>query len=228
VRINSYIAKATGLGRRTVDKRIQNGAVKVNGALPQIGQSIEPGDVVQLEGKAIKPPAKSQTIMLHKPIGYVCSRNGQGSSTIYDLIPKEFSDLKPVGRLDKDSSGLLLLTNDGHFSNQLTHPRYKKQKVYKVAINKPLESSDNKTIATTGVNIGDNRPSSFQLRPLDKAGRQWQATLEEGRNRQIRKTFAALGYKVQKLHRISFGDYKLNKLPVGSYELINGLNKAEY
>jgi|AntRauTorckE6833_2_1112554.scaffolds.fasta_scaffold00034_81 23S rRNA pseudouridine2605 synthase len=228
MRINSYIAKATGLGRRTVDKRIQNGAVKVNGALPEIGQSIDQNDIVLLDGKTVRPPATSQTIMLHKPLGYVCSRDGQGSKTIYDLLPKKFQNLKPVGRLDKDSSGLLLLTNDGRLSNQLTHPSFKKQKVYKVALDKPLIKNDLLAISKKGINIGDDRPSSFQLQPIDGAAKQCLATLEEGRNRQIRRTFAALDYKVQRLHRISFGDYRLNKLPTGSYEPIKRLSATEY
>lgn len=218
MRINIYIAKATGLSRRAADARVKNGAVRVNGELAKLGQSVTPDDTVRLEGKTIGIDNQSRLIALHKPTGYVCSRRGQGSKTIYGLLPKSLHHLKPAGRLDKASSGLLLLTDDGTLAHQLTHPSFHKQKAYRVRIDRPLQPADKKHITTFGVDIGDSRPSSFQMKQLDTSARMWLATLEEGRNRQIRRTFSALGYRVTGLHRISFGPYQLDGIPVGSYK----------
>ncbi len=218
MRINSYIAKATGISRRAADTRIENGAVRINDTLAKLGQTVSSGDTVQLDGNIITIKEQSHLIALHKPVGYVCSRQGQGSKTIYDLLPKNLHHLKPAGRLDKASSGLLLLTDDGSLAHQLTHPSFHKQKVYRVHIDQPLQPTEKKRIATSGVDIGDTRPSSFELKQLDKAGQMWLATLQEGRNRQIRRTFSALGHRVSRLHRISFGPYQLGGIALGSYK----------
>ena len=103
MRINKYVALATGLGRRKADKVIQDGAILVNGAVATKGINVSTNDSVFYNGKKLLIPEELTTIMLHKPVGYVCSRNGQGSRTIYDLLPKTLHHLKPVGRLDKDS-----------------------------------------------------------------------------------------------------------------------------
>src|SRR4051812_22727125 len=109
MRINKYIAQATGLSRRAADTAIAVGRVLVNQQLPSVGYDVRPDDSVTLDGIAITPAVNTITIILNKPTGYVVSREGQGSKTIYDLLPPEYHTLKPVGRLDKDSSGLLLL-----------------------------------------------------------------------------------------------------------------------
>ena len=113
MRINKYVALATGMSRRAADRAIDEGRVQVNGQVPSAGQAVADSDSVTLDNSVITTDVKIQTIMLNKPVGYVCSRDGQGSRTIYDLLPSELHHLKPVGRLDKNSSGLLLMTNDG-------------------------------------------------------------------------------------------------------------------
>ena len=153
-------------------------------------------------------------LMLNKPAGYVCSRNGQGSKTVYDLLPKKYHYLKTIGRLDKDSSGLLLLTNDGELANKLTHPRYQKSKVYEVSLNKELKSSDQSKLQK-GVSL-DNGLSRFSYIKSTSANK-YEVTLSEGRNRQIRRTFEAIGYRVSKLHRTDFGSYSLGGLPIRQY-----------
>jgi 23S rRNA pseudouridine2605 synthase len=205
MRINKFIAAATGLSRRAADQVITEGRVQVNGAAPQTGQPVTDTDQVLLDGKELTIKT-SQTILLHKPVGLVVSRDGQGSRTIYDLLPPELHHLKPVGRLDKDSSGLLLLTSDGELAQQLTHPKYQKTKVYEVTLNKPLQTHDKQHIAR-GVELTDG-PSRLELTKLanDKT---WQIRMHEGRNRQIRRTFVMLGYQVISLHRSAFGDYRL-------------------
>src|SRR3990167_9874353 len=145
MRINKYVALATGMSRRAADAVIELGKITVNGQPATAGQQISSEDKVALDGKNINTSSKIQTIILNKPVGYVCSRDGQGSKTIYDLLPAELHNLKPVGRLDKDSSGLLLLTNDGELAHKLTHPSFQKEKVYEVELG-PLDETDKHNI----------------------------------------------------------------------------------
>ncbi len=211
MRINQYVALATGLSRRKADEVITSGKVTVNGKSAETGLQVSAQDEVQLDGKIIIP-AETQTILLNKPAGYVCSRQGQGSKTIYDLLPKELHNLKPIGRLDKDSSGLLLLTNDGELANQLTHPSFAKEKIYMVQLDKQLADTDLQQIEK-GVQLEDG----LSKLKLSGNGTSWTVTMSEGRNRQIRRTFSNLNYEVQKLHRIKFGDYKLGNLTEENY-----------
>lgn len=222
MRVNRFLAAATGLSRRAADTAVANGDVVVNGQSASIGQDINDRDVVTYKGKTLRlaDTADKVTIILHKPAGYVSSRNGQGSRTIYELLPMELHQLKPVGRLDKDSSGLLLLTNDGELAQQLTHPSFQKVKQYEVKIDKPLQPLHRQMISDHGVHLEDG-PSKLALeRLVDNDDTVWQVTMHEGRNRQIRRTFAALGYTVIKLHRTSFGPYSLEALRPGSHKAI--------
>lgn len=230
MRINKYVALATGMSRRAADKAISENRVRINGQTAALGADVSPNDNVTLDNRNISTDVKTLTVMLNKPAGYVCSRDGQGSKTVYDLLPPELHHLKPVGRLDKDSSGLLLLTNDGTLAHELTHPSFQKEKIYEVELNKPLQAIDFEAITAKGVDIGDLQLSKFLLAASSKvhvassesiqknpcyflpATCYWRATLAEGRNRQIRRTFAALGYTVTKLHRTRFGPYKLHML----------------
>ncbi len=214
MRLNRYVALASGLSRRAADQAITDKRVKVNGVLAELGQIIDDKDSMSLDGTDLRL-VKLQAIVLNKPVGYVCSRDGQGSKTIYDLLPAEFHTLKPVGRLDKDSSGLLLLTNDGKLANSLTHPSNQKEKVYKVQLDKPLEA-EHKFRIEQGVELADGL-SRLRLSGQDK---DWIVRMNEGRNRQIRRTFSALGYEVTKLHRTQFGPYKLNRLISGKFDQI--------
>jgi pseudouridine synthase len=158
--------------------------------------------------------------MFNKPRGVVVSRNGQGSRTIYDLLPPEYQRLNSVGRLDKDSSGLLLLTNDGTLAHEFTHPSRHKNKVYEVTLDKPLQPLHRQMISDHGLQLADG-PSKLQLdRQNDGNDMGWIVTMHEGRNRQIRRTFAALGYTVNTLHRTYFGPYTLDDLPVGELKIV--------
>jgi len=221
MRINKFVATATGLSRRAADTAIANRRVQVNNQLPHVGMQVSEGDTVTLDGDSIKLPEQITIIMLNKPVGYVCSRSGQGSQTIYDLLPAKFHHLKPVGRLDKDSSGLLILTNDGNLANQLTHPRYAKTKIYEVQLNKELQPMHQQMITKDGVKLDDGL-SKLLLVGLNEQGKSWQVTMQEGRNRQIRRTFAALGYEVKRLHRTAFGTYKLGNCAEAQYQIIDG------
>lgn len=214
MRLNRHIAFTTGYSRRSADALIKAGKVTVNGQVAQTGMIVKPTDTIIVEGKRVENSVATTTVILNKPVGYVCSRNGQGSKTIYDLLPNKYAHLKSVGRLDKDSSGLLLLTNDGQLAQTLTHPQYQKQKVYKVELDKPL-SGQHKHEIERGIELEDGI-SHLKLTGYHK---NWHATMKEGRNRQIRRTFEALGYTVVGLHRIQFGPYKLNHLRSGAHTI---------
>jgi 23S rRNA pseudouridine2605 synthase len=216
MRLNKFIAQATGLSRRTADRAISEGRVDIDHQPAALGDNVTATDTVRLDGRPITAATASLTIMLNKPPGYVCSRVGQGSRTIYDLLPPEYHSLKPVGRLDKASSGLLLMTNDGDLANYLTHPRYGKTKIYQASLNKPLAPED-KTKIEQGVRV-DSYVSRLRLSAA--GGHTWQITMQEGHNRQIRRTFAALGYTVTSLHRSRFGSYRLADLAPGQYQPI--------
>lgn len=214
MRLNKYIAVCTGLSRRQADDCIVSGSVKVNGQIADLGQRILDSDLITLNGKDLVKP-KIVTVILNKPVGYVVSRNGQGSKTIYDLIPSNLHSLKPVGRLDKDSSGLLLLTNDGELAEKLTHPSHNKEKVYIVELDRNLSNNDLDRI-NSGIILEDGK-SNLKITGKDKV---WEVRMSEGRNRQIRRTFEKVGYKVIKLHRIKFGEYQLDSLPVAGIKTI--------
>lgn len=216
MRINQFVAKATGMSRREADKVISSGALKIDGRRAELHDNVTNDNHITLQGRILHVPDKAVTIMLNKPVGYVCSRNGQGSKTVYSLLPQQFHNLKTVGRLDKDSSGLLLLTSGGSLANQLTHPKYQKEKVYEVELNKDLSATDQKAIEQ-GVELEDGLS---KLR-LEGQGKNWTVKMNEGRNRQIRRTFEKLGYQVTKLHRTKFGDYTLSQLQSSQLQKIS-------
>lgn len=217
MRINQFVALCSNLSRRAADTALADGRILLNGDKPQPGVQVQANDVVTLDGVRLHQPTQLQTILLNKPVGYVVSKNGQGSKTIYDLLPAELHNLKPVGRLDKDSSGLLLLTNDGQLANELTHPSHQKIKIYEATLNKPLQPLHRQMISDHGITLEDGI-SKLQLNRLkDGDDKGWQITMHEGRNRQIRRTFASLGYTVTNLHRTHFGPYALNDIKVATY-----------
>lgn len=213
MRINRFVALATGVSRRAADELIKNGHVTLNGQTAGLGTVVTEGSEVKLDEKKLALPDRTTTIVLNKPVGYVCSRAGQGSKTIYDLLPSEFQKLKPIGRLDKDSSGLLLLTNDGQLAQKLAHPSHKKEKVYDIKLGKPLRR-EAKLKIERGISLEDG----VSHLKLYGSGQEWTVVMREGRNRQIRRTFAALNYQVINLHRINFGNYGLDDLQPGNYK----------
>jgi 23S rRNA pseudouridine2605 synthase len=216
LRLNRYIATSTTLSRRAADQAIANGRVQVNGAAPSVGQAVADTDTVTLDNRPITPAVNTVTIMLNKPVGYVVSRDGQGSPTIYVLLPYEYQQLNPIGRLDKNSSGLLLLSNDGELAHKLTHPSFKKTKVYEVALQIPLKPLHRQMISDRGITLEDG-VSQLQLeRIADGDDKQWRVRMHEGRNRQIRRTFNSLGYGVVQLHRTHLGEYTLGDLESGT------------
>lgn len=202
-----------GISRREADELIEKHKVTVNGVVAILGSQVSEGDKVLVDGTALSDQTDLRYVLFNKPVGYVCSRRAQGENpTIYDLLPPDMASLKPVGRLDKDSSGLLLLTNDGDFAHSMTHPSFRKTKVYQVSLDRALEPLHQQMIADYGVEIDDGT-SKLSLERVDDTRKDWIVTMSEGRNRQIRRTFSALGYDVTKLYRTNFGPYGLADLP---------------
>jgi len=224
IRLNKFLALRLGLSRRAADQMIGQGRVLVSDHTAELGARFTPHvDTLAIDGKAIDAHQDTELIYLalNKPIGYVSSRRQQGTSpTIYELLPTEYHHLKPVGRLDRDSSGLLLLTNDGDFAHQMTHPSFSKAKTYEITLDKPLQPLHRQMIQDHGVLLDDG-PSKLQLeRQVESDELNWIVLMHEGRNRQIRRTFAALGYTVTRLHRTIFGPYQLADLPAGKYQSV--------
>lgn len=219
-RLNKYLALALGISRRAADDLISDHEVTINGTPASLGARVTmPGDAISVDGKPIDATPAFRYVAFNKPVGYVCSRRKQGESeTIYALLPPDMQSLKAVGRLDRDSSGLLLLTNDGDFAFQMTHPSFHKTKIYNVTLDKSLAPLHRQMISDFGVMLPDGK-SKFELERLEDntADTRWQITMSEGRNRQIRRTFTALGYSVTALHRIRFGDYALDDIKPGKH-----------
>ena len=222
IRLNKFLALQLGISRREADNLISTDTVTINGKPATLGTRLSPTDTVKVAGRDISSHAiKKVYIALNKPVGYVCSRRQQGHApTIYSLLPRDLHHLKPVGRLDKDSSGLILLTNDGDFAHRMTHPSFRKTKIYKVRLDRPLEPLHQQMISDFGVNLEDGR-SQLALERLDDSRLNWQVVMSEGRNRQIRRTFAALGYTVVRLHRVQFGNYSLGNMKRGEWQSIS-------
>lgn len=217
-RLNKFVALALGVSRRQADELIEQGTVTVNDQPAKLGQRVTTADTIRYDNKPLTAQTH-QLILLHKPVGYLCSRASQGGvPTIYELLPTNLHHLKPVGRLDKDSSGLILLTNDGDFAHQMTHPSFYKIKRYLVTLDQPLQPLHRQMINDFGVQLPDG-PSRLTLeRQHEGDEHRWIVQMSEGRNRQIRRTFAALGYTVIKLHRTDFGNYTLGDIKRGEFQ----------
>lgn len=199
---------------------IEKGRVRINDKPATLGARFSASDTVTLDGKPIATEqAQYRYVALHKPAGYLCSRRSQGGDpTIYELLPADLRALKPVGRLDRDSSGLILLTNDGDFAFRMTHPKFAKTKLYEVTLDQDLAPLHQQMISDFGVDLEDGRSELGLMRLSDTNRTDWQVTMSEGRNRQVRRTFAALGYTVVKLHRTHFGSYALGDIKAGEYK----------
>ena len=221
-RLNKFLALQLGISRRQADELIEKGKISINGKAVKLGARFQDTDIIKIGDKVISNNREERIYLLfNKPRGYVCSRKKQGvNETIYAILPKEFHSLKPVGRLDKDSSGLLLLTNDGDFAFQMTHPKFRKIKEYLVRLDEPLQPLHQQMIADFGINLPDGK-SQLGLERLDESRKNWKVIMSEGRNRQIRRTFSAVGYEVVELHRTVFGNYSLPKgLKFGDFQKV--------
>ncbi len=222
MRINKYIAQGGKYSRRGADELVVAGKVTVNDkVITELGWEIRRRDVVKVEGKIIKAPEQFEYVRFYKPVGYITTKSDEkGRKTIYDIIPKEYSRLKPVGRLDKDSSGLILLTNDGDLINALTHPSIKVPKVYRVTTDGDIQLTHLEKFAK-GIKIdGKVAYCDSQIIETVRGITTLEITLYQGLNRQIRKMFEALGFKVKSLKRTRHATLNLGGLTKGQCKII--------
>ena len=221
IRLNKQLALWLGVSRREADDLIAAGRVKVDGKIAVLGERIRDLQAIELDSKPVSQNNKIILIALNKPVGVVCSRRSQGGDkTVYDLLPPHLQSLKTVGRLDKDSSGLILMTNDGDFTYRMTHPKFNKPKRYEVKLDKDLEPLHQQMINDHGINLIDGNSQLTLSRLNDTDRRNFEVQMHEGRNRQIRRTFESLGYHIESLHRTNFGEYALGDIASGCYETL--------
>ena len=225
-RLNKYIASTGICSRRKEDELILSGRVRVNDkVINELGFYVREKDRVYVDNKLVKPQ-KLEYYKFYKPAGYITTTEDEkGRKTIYDIIPPELRHLKPVGRLDKDSTGLIILTNDGDFINEMTHPSIKVPKVYLVTINGKFTSEDAEKMMN-GIEIetdsGEKKMAYAETLPIDITNKtsQIQIVLYQGINRQIRKMFAKLGYQVEHLKRIQHATLTIEGLKKGQVKAI--------
>lgn len=220
IRLQKYLSECGVASRRKAEEMIAAGKVKVNGKPATIGDKINPKhDTVVVAGKKIRKSKKNTYIMLHKPRGFITTLNDEmGRKCVAQLVEDVGTRVYPVGRLDRDSEGLLLLTDDGEFANALTHPTHHVPKTYRVTI-RPTITDEQVTALTTGIEIDGRMTMPSEVRVLEK--KEGRVVLEiiiyEGRNRQIRKMCDALGLEVARLKRTQIGSVKLGMLKQGDW-----------
>lgn len=221
-RLNKYIASSGLCSRRKADELIEQGVVAVNGkTITELGYLVQPKDKVFVNKKLIHP-VKHEYYRFYKPAGYITTCDDEKSrKTIYDLLPEKLAGLKPVGRLDKDSTGLLILTNDGDLINALTHPSVKVPKVYMVTVNAQVTRAELEQMAN-GIEIEPNKVAyaDIQVLEIDSKHTEMQITLYQGMNRQIRKMFEHFGYEVKVLKRVRHATLSLEGLRRGEFKPI--------
>lgn len=221
-RLNKYIASSGVCSRRKADELIESGQVMVNGKkVTELGYCVTQKDKVFVAGKLIHP-VKNEYYRFYKPAGYITTTDDEkGRKTIYDLLPKNLHHLKPVGRLDKDSTGLLILTNDGELINQLTHPSVKVPKLYRVVIDDRITQNDIDKLYK-GIEIESGKIAYAQVDVIECSDKEtvMEILLYQGLNRQIRKMFEALGHNVISLKRVQHAILTLEGLKRGEFKPI--------
>lgn len=218
-RLQKYLARAGVASRRKCEELIKAGLVKVNGkTITRLGTSIDPAsDRVEVAGRLVKEPVEKVYLLLNKPAGYVTTvHDPQGRPKVTDLLPGISQRVYPVGRLDYQTEGLLLLTNDGELTHVLTHPRHAIEKTYLVWVNGvPTPGQLGQMARGIMLSDGLTAPARVRLRSKNKKGALLEITLHEGRKRQVRRMCAAIGHPVSRLKRIRLGPLTLGGLKPG-------------
>ena len=230
-RLNRFLARSGVASRRGADELIAAGSVLVNGERPPpSGVLVDPDkDTVTIDGRIVKPRTRHRYLMLNKPVGVITTAKDEAArTTVLDAVGEEGLGghrLFPVDRLDADTSGLLVLTDDGELAFRLTHPRYKVAKEYIAVVAGSPSASDLESMRT-GVQLEDGKtlPAEVEVIGFDPAvgtGRtEVRVVIREGRHRQVRRMLQAVGHKVQSLRRIGFGPLKLGRLKVGDWRVL--------
>jgi 23S rRNA pseudouridine2605 synthase len=212
MRLNVYLSRAGVASRRKADDLIKAGRVRVNGAPGQLNTFVAANDVVEVDGERVAKQALAY-VLLHKPAGVVTTAHDpQGRPTVVDLVQHE-SKVVPVGRLDAETTGALLLTNDGPLAHRLAHPRYGVEKVYEV---ETWREPDDEALCrlAEGVELDDGPTAAAGVRRLGPA--RFELVLHEGRNRQVRRMCEAVGHRVRRLHRSVYAGLRVDDLAPGS------------
>ncbi|MCP4749004.1 MAG: rRNA pseudouridine synthase [Desulfobacteraceae bacterium] len=218
VRLQKWLSSAGVCSRRHGETLITSGKVRVNGRIVDVlGTRIDPSkDKVEVDGVMVREKNEKIYLALHKPKGYVTSCSHPGEKIVLDLIDLP-QRIYPIGRLDKDSTGLLLLTNDGRLHHRLSHPSFNHEKEYSVEVDRALEDSDLKRLAG-GISIFGSKTRPAKVRRF--SSRRFRIILKQGRNRQIRRMVKKLGYRVRKLKRIRLDQIKLGDLAPGAWRYL--------
>ncbi|MBO5910363.1 MAG: rRNA pseudouridine synthase [Clostridia bacterium] len=223
MRINKYLADCGVASRRKCDELISQGKVKVNGKITrELGLDIKPTDVVMFENRVVRSNTRRVYYKLHKPKGYVTTASDEkGRKTVIELMRKVQERVYPIGRLDYDTEGLLILTNDGDITNILTHPKNAVKKTYIATIEGEITNDDVKKISK-GVDIGGyiTQPCSVVLLDKDEKFTRVEITISEGKNHQVKKMFEAVGKTVAFLKRTIIGEIRLGGLARGEYKAL--------
>ena len=223
IRLNKYIASSGLCSRREADTLIENGKVTINGVVALQGSKVLDGDVVEVNGRKVTPEDDMVYIAFNKPLGITCTTDTRDPSNIIDYIG--FDDrIFPVGRLDKNSSGLILLTNDGSIVNKLLRAENGHEKEYLVTVNRPYDKAFIKSMGS-GVPVLGQLTLPCKLKPA--GDRTFKIILHQGLNRQIRRMCEYLGYKVTKLKRIRFMNINLGDLETGKWRYLTPAEKKE-
>lgn len=221
IRLNKFLADSGVASRRKSDELISKGFVTVNGkVVTEMGLKINPYDKISVSGKPVSNKSKPVYFLLNKPKDYLTTTDDeQGRKTVLDLI-KSPSRVFPIGRLDRNTTGVLILTNDGELTYRLTHPKYQIQRVYSAGLDKDLKFSDAKKLSE-GVELEDGKtaPCEIFINPKDKT--QIVITLYEGKNHEVKRMFESLGYNVIKLDRKIFAGISNAGMKRGEYRKLS-------
>jgi 23S rRNA pseudouridine2605 synthase len=218
MRLQAFLARAGVASRRKAEELILKGLVRVNGEVAHLGQRVGTGDLVEVAGRRVELSQKRVVLALHKPRGYTTTRSDpHAEKTVYELLP-EIPGLHPVGRLDRESEGLLLFTNDGELLFRLTHPRYGVRKVYRVWTERGTLPEAVCRKLVEGVALEDGPARALACRPAPGGAI---LTLGEGRKREVRRMLKAVGYPVKRLLRLQVGPIRLGNLPPGKWRRLS-------
>ncbi len=219
MRLNKYLAHAGVGSRRLCDSLIEEGKVAVNGSVvTDFSLQVTDDDIIEVNGQFLQPDTSTEVFIVHKPKGYVCtSEDPQGRPKVVDLV-KSSQRLFTVGRLDRDTTGVILVTNDGDLAYRLTHPKFRVEKKYYVVTSIDIPTAKLKE-ASGGIILENGERARCRIRRLDKQGKKilWKVTLSEGKNREIKRIFIALGSKVENLHRFEFAGLTVDNLKPGKF-----------
>ena len=229
MRINKYLSESGVCSRRAADKLIEDGEVKINGKSAKLGDDVTDDDLVTVGGEVVSAVKKYDYYAMNKPKGYVCTvKDDKGRKTVMDLLPPGIQRVVPVGRLDYDTEGLLLFTNDGELTNKLTHPKNGVYKTYLVKVESYIPDEALKTLSR-GVELDGKytNPCKVKLIERNKLGTKLHVSINEGRNRQVRRMFEAIGFDIDFLKRISIGELTVSGLDRGGVRKLKKKGKTK-